>query len=83
MENCSKIHDKGKLIEFLKTAHSNDFNECQTFSSKNANAVTWGPTIESPRTVGAFKVKRPEEIYDSVDPPVMDALFSFNSQVLC
>lgn len=82
MKNCTEIHDREKLIEFLKTVHSNDLDECQTFSSKNANTVSYAPTIENPGTIGAFKVKSANEMYNSDDPPVMDTLFSFTSQVL-
>lgn len=81
MKNCSEIHDEGKLIEFLKTVDSKDLEECQTFSFKNPNTVPWAPTTESPKTIGAFKTQPPNEIYNSDDPPVMDTLFSFTSEV--
>lgn len=81
MKMCLEIHDKRKLIEFLKTVDSNDLEECQTLSFKNTTAVPWAPTIENSETIGAFKTETPIEIYNSDNPPVIDALFSFNSQV--
>lgn len=81
MKQCFKIEDQEKLIEFLKTANSIQLSACQTFKPKNIDNVPWGPTIENPATVGAFKIKSTDELYNSDDSPAIDTLFSFNSQV--
>lgn len=81
MKSCSEIRSKEKLIQFLKTVDSKELDGCQTFSFTNVSAVPWGPTIENSETIGAFKTMTPNETYNSDNPPVMDTLFSFNSQV--
>lgn len=81
MQECSKTDDEEKLIEFLKTADIKTLIECQSHNFESSVIVPWAPTIENAGTIGAFKTKTPDEIYNSDNAPVMDAMFSFNSEV--
>lgn len=74
MQNCFKINDMDRLIEFLKTASQADLVNC--------TSPSWYPTIESPNTKGAFLTKSPEEVYRSDSPPIVDVLFAFASKVV-
>lgn len=83
MQNFSNIQDKQKLVEFLKTADSGDLAKFIPISSSIPILLEaqWVPTVEHSGTKGAFITKSPEEIYKSDKAPVMDTMFSFNSQV--
>lgn len=84
MQNFSNIQEKQKLVEFLKTADSGDLAKVQTTNDFGNILLEapWVPTIESFGTKGAFIAKSPEEIYKSDEAPVMDVMFSFDSQVI-
>lgn len=83
MKEFSKIDDKDKLIEYLKTTSSDVLSTCHPFSMNGESlSVPWVPTIENPNTVGAFITKTPEDIYNSDRAPVMDAMLSFTSKVI-
>lgn len=83
MQDYTKVEDNAKLIEYLKNADSKTLANC--YQTGNLELILldspWVPTIESPSTKGAFITKTPEEIYNSDAAPVMDTMFSFNSQV--
>lgn len=81
MQEFSKINDKDKLIEFLKTANSKELSESQPFSFGKILYAPWVPTIESSTTKGAFISTKPDEIYNSNEAPVLDSLFSVTSVV--
>lgn len=81
IQKCSESVGKEKLIEFLKTADIKALVECQSYTFESSVIVPWAPTIENASTIGAFKTKTPDEMYNSDNAPVMDAMFSFNSQV--
>lgn len=74
IQGCSLIFDINRLTQVLKTTNTTNLVRCYHES--------WYPTIESLNTKGAFLTKSPEEIYSSDNPPVMDALFNFASQVI-
>lgn len=83
LQECTKISDTTKLIEYLKNADNNILRECSPFDSKLGSLIiTWVPTIERPHIRGAFLTKTPVQIYDSNEAPVMDAMFTFNSEVI-
>lgn len=71
VQECFHIEQMDKLLEHLKVANSSALVKCSSF----------GPTVENPRTAGAFLTRTPNEVYNSKRAPVMDAMFSFNSQV--
>lgn len=82
IQEFAKIFDREQLIEFLKIANSTDLANLHTLSSFGKTLISpWAPTIENPKTVGAFLTKPLKEIYQSNNAPVMDTMFSFTSQV--
>lgn len=83
MQECSQVNDANKLIEYLKTADTKVLAACHTTNTlgKILLQVPWVPTIEKSTATNAFLTKTPEEIYNSYDAPVMDALFTFASKV--
>lgn len=84
VQECSKIVEMDKLIEYLKTENSNTLIKCPQFENPvNLNTI-WAPVVESIDTKGAFLTKTPREIYSDPDEgvPIMDTMFSFTSQVL-
>lgn len=74
VQGCCKIFDINRLTYFLKTTNTTNLVRCYH--------QAWYPTIENPNTKGAFLTKSPEEIYSSDNPPIMDAVFNFASQVI-
>lgn len=69
------------MVKYLQTAKSEDIVKCRPYQIGNDRSVTWVPTVEHASIRGAFLTKTPEEVYDSRDPPILDAMFSFNSKV--
>lgn len=80
IRECSKIYQKAKLIEYLKTENSTVLLQCQALKANRFRSI-WIPTIENPRVVGAFMTKMPEETYKSNEAPAMDTMLSMTSQV--
>lgn len=62
-----------RLVDYMKTVDS--------ITLKNCNKTDWLMTIESPNATRAFITKRPEEIFASDNPPVLDTMFFMASQV--
>lgn len=82
MKEFANITDETKLIEYLKTANSSILADFLTLNTFDKTLIPpWAPTIENPSTNGAFITKTPDEIYSSNSAPVLDAMFSFTSQV--
>lgn len=82
LQECTEIYDPKKLVEHLKTADKNALRTCSPFDVASGSLIiTWVPTIERANISGAFLTKTPEEIYNSNEAPVMDAMFAFNTQV--
>lgn len=83
IQNCSQFNDMDKMIEFLKTADMvKILYDCYPLESIEGKVLyTWVPTIEMQNTSGAFITKTPNEIYNSLEAPVMDAMFSFVAEV--
>lgn len=82
MQECTKIKGKHELVEYLKKTHSNILAQCYKTDDLGEILIDmpWVPTVET-NSKGAFFTKKPEEIYKSNKAPVMDAMFSFTSQV--
>lgn len=83
LQECWKINEMDKLIEYLKSESSDTLMKCPQFENPvNLNKV-WAPVVESNATKGAFLTKTPREIYSDPDEelPFMDTMFSFTSQV--
>ncbi|XP_031635932.1 cholinesterase 2-like [Contarinia nasturtii] len=82
VQNCTNIQDKNKLIEYLRKGDAGTIAECGQMMKMEPIRFEspWVPTIENPKTRGAFITKSPEEIYKSEKAPIMDTLFTFNSQ---
>lgn len=80
VQNLLKINEMSKIIEYLKTEDSRTLIEWPSTQPESEYKV-WVPTIEKSSTNGAFLTKTPEEIYNSIDAPIMDSMFSFMSQV--
>lgn len=81
VQECSKIHEMDKLIEYLKKESGDELVNCYPFAFSSDLDPVWVPTIEKPNTKGAFLTKSPEEIYESNEAPIMDSMFSFMAQV--
>lgn len=81
IQECTHIADKQELIEYLKTANSSAFITCYSWSFPGEIDLTWVPTIERSSAKDTFLSKTLEEIYDSEEPPKMDAMFSFAQSV--
>lgn len=82
MREFSKIDDKAKVVEYLKTADSKLLADIGSINSFGKTLIPpWAPTIESPMTPGAFLTKTLDAIYESDNAPVLDVMFSFTSQV--
>lgn len=62
-----------ELLNYLKVANSTALAKC--------NYLKWVPSIENPNATKPFLAKTPNEIYNSDEAPVMDAMFTFASQV--
>lgn len=75
LKNCTEIQDMDKLIEYIETAPVSDISKC----SKMGSAI-WAPTIECLNAPKPFLTKQPEEILNSDQKPIMDTMFSFNSE---
>lgn len=80
LQNCSHLNDVTKIIEYLKeTDAMKILFDC--YPAENGTRRVWAPTIEMPTAVDPFLTKTPNDIYDSNDAPVMDAMFSFSEEV--
>lgn len=77
-KKCFRIYDTEKLIEYLRTASLSSLIECNILDT---DFKGWLPTIEASNVPGAFLTKTPDEIYNSDEAPVLDAMFSVTSQV--
>ena len=74
LQECLQTKKTGnQLSEYLKTAKNSALSNC--------NYLSYVPVYESSDTKGAFISETPDEIYNSTKAPVMDAMFSYNSQV--
>lgn len=82
IRECSNLDKIDEIIEYVKTTSALKLAICKSARDLNNILLTWVPTIEPPGTVGAFLSKSPEEIYTSNSAPIMDAMFSFTSEVL-
>lgn len=74
MQNCTKITNIEKLAKHLAIT---DIGNLLEYNSECE--IVWAPTIESINAPNSFLTKSVEEIYNSTDAPVMDAMFSFDS----
>lgn len=74
IKTCFQINDTNTLIDYLKTANSRSLADC--------TAPIWIPVVENPNVPSAFLTDEPENILKSRNAPVMDAMFSFTTQVL-
>lgn len=81
IQKCTKIYDRRKLIEYLKTANSSELIKCYPYHTYDYTNITWAPKIESPSAPRAFQTKHPEDIYNSCEAPAMDAMFGINNEV--
>lgn len=62
-----------ELVDYIKTASAATLTRC--------NWLAWILHIESPNATKPFITQTPDEIYDSNEPPVVDAMFTFASEV--
>lgn len=74
LKKCFRFSNTAALINFLKTANSSRLVGC--------TGPIWIPVIENKTAPLAFLTDEPENIMKSSEAPVMDAMFSFASQVL-
>ena len=82
LQEYSKTCKMNDLIEYLKKTNATVLNKSYRFDYfGNVVHPTYVPTIENPNAIGAFMTKTPEELYRSDSAPIMDAMFSFTSQV--
>lgn len=82
MKECSKLTDLNQIIEYVKTNDSENILQCYLDTPWGKTLKpSWAPTIEIPSANRAFITQSPDEIYNSNDAPIVDALFSFASQV--
>lgn len=77
-KNCFRIHDTEGLIAFLTTANVSSLIKCNIL---DADFKGWLPTIEQSNVPAAFLTKTPDEIYNSDEAPIIDAMYSVTSQV--
>lgn len=63
-----------ELLDHLKSAPRKTLAKC--------NYLPWVLHIESPNATEPFITKTPHDIYNSDEAPVMDAMFTFASQVI-
>ena len=81
IRECSQLDQIDEIIDYLKTTSVETLAKCYSNRNMNCILLNWAPTIEPSGTIGAFLNRSAEEIYKSDSAPVMDALFSFTSQV--
>lgn len=84
LQECSKITEMDKLMEYLRTENSSTLISCPLIdAAADVFNPVWAPVVESNNTKNAFLTKTPKEIYNnpSGEAPVMDAMFSFTAQV--
>lgn len=73
MQNCLNTNiSLDELAGLLKAANYTTLFKCY---------LNWAPFLESTNATNAFITKRPVEIYNSDDPPILDTFFSIASQV--
>lgn len=74
IQKCLQIYNTNpELVDYLKIANYTNLFKC--------NHLNWAVSVENPNVAGGIITKTPEEIYNSENPPVLDTLFSFASQV--
>lgn len=85
MSECSHLDKMDEIIEYVKTSSAGELAKCKADRDLNNILLTYGPSVEPTGTVGAFvtKATASEEIYASDRAPIMDAMFSFASEVHC
>lgn len=81
IRTCSKLQKMDHLIEYIKTSNVSTLRECYSYEFITESPARWAPTIEIPNAVNAFMTETPDEILNSDKAPVMDAMFSFATQV--
>lgn len=81
VQHSLKINHLNKMIEYLKTASSSELRKLAPTWTGSKYYSVWAPSIEKSNTPNAFLTKTPEEIYNSADAPILDAMFSFMAQV--
>lgn len=83
LQNCTQLDDIEQIVEYLKTTDmASILYGCYPLKSFSERFwYIWVPTIEAPTTPGAFLTKTPNEIYNSTERPVMDAMFNFMAEV--
>lgn len=81
IKECSKLNKTDDLIEFLRTSYVSTLRECYSMELISEPTIRWKPTIEIPNAPHAFMTKGPDEILKSNKAPVMDAMFTFATQV--
>lgn len=82
MQQFTNIDDRSELVDYLKTANAQNLAASMpTSNTEILLSFPWVPTIENSATRGAFLTQRPEDIYNSDEAPIMDAMFTFTSEV--
>lgn len=84
MQKChpKKTRDPKQIVEYIKHADYKDIVKCH-FKDDWGKTLKpeWIPTIEAPNTLNAFITESPDAIWMPDKAPVLDAMFSFVSQV--
>lgn len=80
IQECSQSSELNDLVGYIKTSNVSTLRDCSSREYQQRNTF-WAPTIESSKTANAFITKTPDEIYRSDKPPIVDAMFSFATQV--
>lgn len=81
VQKCSQLENIDEIIAHIKTASADILGACNSTRSMENILLTWVPTVEPAGAIRPFLDATPEQIYNSNNAPVMDALFSFTSQV--
>lgn len=81
MQKCLQIKETNDIVEFIKTSNITILRDCYSIEYLSHTPPHWTPTIEIPNAISPFLTKTPDEIYSSDNAPVMDAMFSFATQV--
>lgn len=81
IQECSQFKQIDDLVKYVKTSDFATLRTCYATKFPGELFTYWTPTIEIPTAVGAFMTKTPDEILNSDKAPVLDAMFSFASQV--
>lgn len=81
MQKCKQFKQMDDLVKYLKTSDFATLRKCYATKFPGELFTYWTPTIEKSTAVKAFMTKTPDEILNSDKAPVLDAMFSFASQV--